>query len=304
MTDRPLVIYHWPCLDGFTAAWCAWEHFDGVVDLHPASYGDEPPDVTGRRVYVLDFSYPRTVLEEMHSKASSLLVLDHHRSAQEALEGLPFATFDMERSGAGMAWDHFKVSRRRPWLVDYIEDRDLWRWKLADSRAVNAYLRSLEPTMEQWRKLGMYLLGPARFPEPKLVECGQAILRWQTRVVMNTVERAGWGALLGSASDALVPIVNAGPELGSEIGNELALLAPFGVVWSHGANGYYYQLRSSPQRADALDVSKVASAFGGGGHRHAAGFASTEIAHKLFPESTLISDVPPGEPGPSQPFEF
>src|SRR6478736_8978193 len=96
-----LCIYHSPCYDGFTAAWVVRQAFPDAKFIG-ANYGDEPPDVRGKEVIVVDFSYPRDVLERMHEQAKSLLVLDHHKSAEKALEGLYYAKFDMSRSGAMM----------------------------------------------------------------------------------------------------------------------------------------------------------------------------------------------------------
>jgi hypothetical protein len=275
----PLVVYHGPhCLDGFTAAWAAYRFFAGQVELVPASYGDPPPDdVQGRDVYVLDFSYPRDVLERLAARARSLLVLDHHRSAQDALAGLPFARFDMTRSGAAMAWDHFHGGPARllprPWLVEYVQDRDLWTWKLPHSREVSAYLRSLEPTMREWDVLA------AQDRVREVAPFGAAILRYQEQLVRSAVERAGAARLPGI--DAVVPCVNA-TELASEIGNELAKSAPFAIIWWASADGtVHYSLRSSAAFPGHVDVSAVARALGGGGHRHAAGCHAPAPVHAL-----------------------
>ena len=101
MTKR-LVIYHGHCLDGFTAAWAAYQSpLWRDAEFYAASYQQPPPEVFNRFVLVVDFSYPRDVMLAMQQVASGLSVLDHHKTAKEALDGLPFATFDMDRSGAG-----------------------------------------------------------------------------------------------------------------------------------------------------------------------------------------------------------
>jgi oligoribonuclease NrnB/cAMP/cGMP phosphodiesterase (DHH superfamily) len=119
-----LVIYHGNCTDGFTAAWVAARAL-GATELYPAEYGKEPPYelARGRQVYVVDFSYPRERLERLRATCKSLVVLDHHKTAEADLRGLDYCTFDMNRSGAVLAWDHFHREEPRPWLVDYVEDR-------------------------------------------------------------------------------------------------------------------------------------------------------------------------------------
>src|SRR3977135_3523236 len=90
-----LCIYHAFCADGFGAAWVVRRALGVDVEFHPASYGQEPPDVTGRDVIMVDFSYKRPVLEDMAKGAHSILILDHHKTAVEDLAGfnVPPATY-------------------------------------------------------------------------------------------------------------------------------------------------------------------------------------------------------------------
>lgn len=268
---KPLVIYHGPsCADGFTAAWVAHRYFEsrGGCELHPANYGDAPPDVDGRDVVIVDFSYPRAVLVEMRERARSLLVLDHHKSAEEDLRGLPFVVFDMDRSGAGLTWDHFFPLEDRPWLVSYVEDRDLWRWALPESRAVSAHLRTVPFELEAWTAVSLE-------DEATAAARGRAILAFVDAQVRGHVERATPAQLGGF----VVPVVNATAVM-SEVGNELARSAPFAATYSIAPDGtFQYSLRSRAENPEHVDVSEVAKRYGGGGHRHAAGFRSPDPVH-------------------------
>ena len=152
---RTICIYHANCADGFTAAWAVRQALGSGVEFVPAGYGDEPPDVDDADVVIVDFSYPRAVLERMAKWARSILVLDHHKTAQAELAALPqaqttwhqhkrcgvrlAAEFDMARSGAQMAWDFFG-QRVRPFLIDVVADRDLWKWQIDQSREINAVI--------------------------------------------------------------------------------------------------------------------------------------------------------------------
>lgn len=78
---KPLCIYHGNCADGFAAAWSVWKALGADnVDFHSGVYGQQPPDVTGRKVILVDFSYKRPVLEAMATQATSILILDHHKN--------------------------------------------------------------------------------------------------------------------------------------------------------------------------------------------------------------------------------
>ena len=146
-------IYHGGCPDGFTAAWAAKQAYPDA-ELVPGYYGAPPPDVGGCDVLIVDFSYPRPVLIEMEMVASRLRVYDHHKTAEADLEGLSFCVFDMERSGAGLAWDEL-VGGERPWLIDYVEDRDLWRFALPDSKAVAAWVMAQPYSLDGWDALSL-----------------------------------------------------------------------------------------------------------------------------------------------------
>lgn len=256
-----IVIYHGNCYDGFASAWAARRHSPNAVFV-PAQYGDAPPDVAGRRVLICDFSFPRDVLLRMRSESSDLLVLDHHKTASEDLAGLDFAIFDMERSGAGLTWDTLHPDHVRPQMIDYVEDRDLWRFRFPESRAFHAALSSLPMEFGAWDKNHL------RDVHEVLGE-GQAILRYIQQKAESMASRAGivrLGSHLMRAINVPVEFVSETAECLKDIEPHLPIL---GFSWDGERNNYYCSLRS---RNDGPDVSAIAREFGGGGHVHAAGF--------------------------------
>lgn len=260
---KRIVIYHGRCLDGFTAAWAAWLKFGDVdTEYLPANYGDDAPAVDGREVYVVDFSYPRDVTIRMHSQAASLRIFDHHKTAQEAISDLPCAVFDMQRSGAGITWDELHTSPR-PWLVSYVEDRDLWRFALPGSREVNAWVGACRrEVFGEWTALNGIGVGRA-------AERGEAVLTYIDRYVYEMADQARNVDFAGYR----VPCVNAPYICISELVGHLAETASFAMGWYQDRGGVYrYSLRS--RGSDGVDVSEIAKRFGGGGHRNAAGFSS------------------------------
>lgn len=262
---RPLILYHGPgCADGFCAAWIAHRYFGDDADYLPVQYGQEPPDVRDRRVWILDFSYKRPVLEAMGAVAAGLIVLDHHKTAQAELAEVRyqcpgFVRFDMNKSGGRLTWEHFYPGKEAPWLVAFTEDRDLWTWKLPSSREVSAALASRPRTFEEWDRLGA-MPGPG-----PLADEGAAILRYQAEQVEAQVKHAAEIDLDGHR----VLAVNA-TMLISEITGRLAEGRPFGASYFIRGDGKrVWSLRS---RDGGMDVSEVAKRRGGGGHRNAAGF--------------------------------
>lgn len=261
--NKRLVLYHGDCMDGFCAAWCAYVRFgsDGIEAI-PVQYGQAPPSVKGRFVYILDFSYPRDVLTAMCDEADFVVVLDHHKTAQAALTDYEHLSahikFDMTKSGGRLAWEHFFPGIEPPWLVQYTEDRDLWKWQMPESRAINACLRSLPTTFIDWDKY-------SNRGANSMVEPGIAILRSEQAIVAQHVKRARMGSIAGYT----IPVINA-TVLQSEITGELAKGYPFAASYYDIDGMRCWSLRSAE---DGIDVSEIAKQFGGGGHKHAAGFS-------------------------------
>ncbi len=270
------IIYHASCSDGWTAAWVALRsgQCDGAA-LYAAHYGGDVPPVAGKKVLIVDFSFKRPVMKEILASAASCVVLDHHGTAEKELAGLEAEaggeiTFDMTKSGARLAWEYFHPGKNHPFLVGYVEDRDLRGPEggiLPQTREVNAAIRSHPMTLEAWDGLHGMLQMPFR---DKIIAEGRGILRYQSQVVSDHVKLARVEEVAGHK----VSCINA-TTLISEIAGELAKGWPFGVCWFRTAQGkFVFSLRSA---ADGLDVSEVAKTMGGGGHPHAAGFTVEKL---------------------------
>lgn len=291
--NNPIVLYHGNCWDGFCAAWLLRKVYPDA-EFIPVQYGQEPPVVAEdkeRLLFVVDFSYPRNVMFRIGAmRPGGLVVLDHHKTAQAALDGLSEeltcnncgsceVVFDMNKSGARITWEwiwrnHFgkKYSSLlntetgevlyldvAPWLVNYTEDRDLWRWKLPHSKAITTCLRSHPLDFNLWDIFEKI--------DPKtLVNEGEAILRSEATMIENHVRHAREIEMDGHRILAVNATV-----LFSDIAGELATNGrPFGAAYFDRGDGKrQWSLRSTDA---GVDVSEIAKAHGGGGHRNAAGF--------------------------------
>jgi len=260
---KTYVLYHDNCPDGFGAAYAARLALgDGAIYV-PVSYGQPLPEIENESVvYIVDFSYPRDVLLELKARSRNLIVLDHHKTAQADLEGLDFCTFDMERSGAGITWDYFHASPR-PALIDYVEDRDLWRFRLPHSKEISAYIASYPKQFVTWHQIDHELR--TRFVG--VAAQGNAILRFQGQKVREMADNVRVKDIGGYE----VPYTNT-TVFFSEVGEELCKLypdAPFAAYYLDRKDGRrQWGLRSR----NGFDVSAVAKLYGGGGHAAAAGF--------------------------------
>ncbi len=267
MTLRPeevdLVIYHDSCTDGFGAAFAAWLARGDKAAYVPARYREPPPDVTGKNVLIVDFSYPRETLLEMRERARSILVLDHHKSAMQDLEGLDFVQFDMNCSGAMLSWAFFHPDEHPPLIIRYIQDRDLWQWHLPDSRAFSAGFMSVPFTFSEY----------ARYTQDSavqhLIAQGSAIVRYIDSEIARICKHAD-KRRLRVAPDLDCRVINTQVWV-SEVGARLCESADVAVMWhmDHKTGSWRVSLRS---RA-GVDITPIARSYGGGGHEQAAGFS-------------------------------
>lgn len=277
--NKVLCIYHGNCADGFGAAWAVRRALGNEVEFHAGFYGKEPPEVTHRHVVLVDFSYKRPVLEAMRERALSVVVLDHHKTAAADLAGydappnywiyrdiirtgvaLPLcALFDMERSGAGLAWDYFHPGQPRPALIDHIEDRDLWRFKLPKTREIQSAVFSFPYDFEIWD--GLMHDDPAH-----LAAEGVAIERKHHKDIAELVAITKRTMTIGGYA---VPVASLPYTLSSDAGNLMAQGERFAACYWDTAEHRVFSLRST---ADGLDVSAIAASYGGGGHKNASGF--------------------------------
>ncbi len=268
--DPPtLVLYHAECADGFGAAWAIWKRYPSSRFM-AVKHGEPPPEhVSGQRIVIVDFSYPRPVLERLAKEATSLLVLDHHITAEQALSDLPYAYFDQTRSGAVLAWQ-WAHDEPVPWLLQYIQDKDLWHWALPCSREISAALASYPFDFQLWNT----------FDQQELEKEGRAILRYENELVTKLAAQSR----LVNFEGAVVPAVQSSV-LTSQIGERLSSAHPFCLIW-HDRNGRrYYSMRS---REGGTDVGAIASSFGGGGHTHAAGFSIPLQADGSLPDNPRL----------------
>lgn len=261
--EKTLCIYHGNCADGFAGAWVVRKAFGERVDFHAGVYGAPPPEVRGRGVVLVDFSYPRNVIERLADEADYILVFDHHKSAIADLAGFQHPkvrmVLDNNRSGARIVWDFFFVANP-PQLVLHIEDRDLWRFALPGTREIAAGLFSHPYDFELWDTL----MEPDSLAS--LEADGRAIERKHQKDVDELLKITTRSMVIGGVT---VPAANLPYTMASDAAGQLAINMPFAATYYDTATERFFSLRSA---SDGMDVSEIAKLYGGGGHKHAAGF--------------------------------
>lgn len=260
--------------DGMGAAYAVWKALKDTCELLFISVQySQPVPVEELRafepehIYIVDFSYSAEILRAMESEHCPVTVLDHHKTAEkELIEWGGLRCFDTTRSGAVIAWEFFFCEEDAPPpppdILLYVQDRDLWKFELENSKEINAYIATMDDDFEQWDNF--YL--------PEAYDCGRAILKFRAKQVESRLRDVRMVNIMSKPFDSFfVPCVNASENI-SELGEAMCDAypeAPFSVSYADRADGCRsYSLRSSK----GFDVSMVAKTYGGGGHKAAAGF--------------------------------
>ncbi|WP_226458239.1 DHH family phosphoesterase [Quatrionicoccus australiensis] len=308
----PCIIYHADCLDGFGAAFAAWRHFGDAAEYLPMHHGQlcEMGKIADQDLFILDFSFAPEVLKELAATAKSVTQIDHHLSARKAWNGLLQAgadgkqsyqhpelplrvIFDLDKSGARLAWEHFHPTTALPLALAHIEDQDMWRFALPGTRAFCRALRQQPFEFSNWDDILQATADHNSARYRSLLEQGVAIESF----FGNEIERLANSALRmparlrGEAIDALQAVrheqeslsngeqswlaisgtaINANALFASELGNRLAEQSgSFGLIWQLAGDG---EAKVSLRSKGDFDVAAIAQRYGGGGHRNAAGF--------------------------------
>ena len=258
--------------DGFGSSFALWKALKDTDELMfiEVQYGQEPPyealrEFAPDRVYIVDFSYKAPVLKDFLNEFPETMVIDHHKSSLPELEATfeervyKTYTHDVNLSGCVLTWQHFfSEEEETPEILLYVQDRDLWKFELENSKEINAYIASLPKDFEEWDQ----------FYTPEAYDAGRAIIRLQEKAIERRLKDVRRVKIAGYT----VPCVNASDNI-SELGEAMCKAypdAPFSVSYCDRGDGKRsYSLRSR----NGFDVSEVAKALGGGGHFAASGFS-------------------------------
>ena len=266
------MIYHNKCVDGFTSALCCYLFFKNKnknIKYIAASFDDDIPNVVNENVLICDFSYKKEVMKKLLSSCKKLVILDHHKSAEEDLAEIPEENkiFDSSYSGAYLAWKYFFREKEVPDLIKYVQDNDLFLNKLYYTKEIISYISSFSFEFSIYEKFidNVYLKAGIKIGRDKMEETARYIERKISETQMLFLE-------IGDKY-YLVPHVQSytnKSEFGHKI-NEKYKNIDFCVIYSYDKekNKTFFSLRSNNNN---MDTTKITTYYQGGGHRNASGF--------------------------------
>jgi hypothetical protein len=266
----------------------------------------------GGEAWFLDLMPSYDVLKELSDVCVRVVVLDHHKTNMDTCDRILssnkedgnwsanlYLIFDMKRAGCQIAWDWITAQLPvttsdvdesvsgplpRPWFLEYIADRDLWTWRLPNSKLINSALFGLKLTItpDSINKLAL-----VQTPEEQEQYITQELMPYALAVEEFNNELLRSACYKATECQLIVPTTQQtyrvwlGTTIGSlrsDLGNQLCnkpladgTFPDLSASWHYEfpTDEWWISLRSLDTGAD---VSAIAKEFGGGGHIRAAGF--------------------------------
>lgn len=308
------VIYHKNCLDGFCGFFLLSRldimNQDALVYPDMPSAKSVPPNIGSKNVIIVDVAYSEEILAKIFDVAKYVLFIDHHVSIRNNVMNLIKMNqyehdyvYDEFKSGCSLVWDFF-YKGKMPDFVKYIEDNDTGQWKYKNTIPFVTSLRvkySTAPnkeSLEKWEKL--YGNSDNNDEVRMLVETGKTYMEYENYLLDKyskryTLERFPSMKICDDFKNVFQPgqyiaaLVNGGgcPDqnmLSDKIMDENE--CDFCIMWTFHMDKKEYVLSF---RSRKTDVAKIASLFGGGGHKLAAACAISMFKYNIhelfFPKS-------------------
>jgi oligoribonuclease NrnB/cAMP/cGMP phosphodiesterase (DHH superfamily) len=238
------------------------------------------------------------LVQHVRGNKYHLVCIDHHESAVERMlelkdryQGTPHRfIIDTDYSACSLTMRFFQLSSicyspEVCMLVKYVQDRDLWRFKLPESEVYNMAVSLLPYDFDAWEKF-------SERPFSDVVAEGRILKVYRDRLIGRLIQNA---REVKFYDGHIVRAVNA-PVLQSEVAGSLAKDSLFGVAYWQRADGkFQFSLRSRQ-----FNVAEYAQKHGGGGHPKAAGFEKDTLPYTL---QLLDIEKPKREPVDIPPIE-
>jgi len=273
-----LVLYHRD-LDGFAAAWAAWKRLGDKVAYSPVQYGGKLPEgLAGKHVAVVDFSFKPSPMDQLVEQASSLIVLDHHKTIlKDFPEGHPNLVLDLDHSGAVLSWEWFHPGVEVPPALLFVQDYDLWQWKLDRTRAFYYGTQGIPWKVEQLPEFDLAITTDIEHTLLRgTMLCDYVDLqvkRGLRQAVLVQIHPLGIRAWMYNGH---VPWYS---ELGNALARQEGSDVDVSLVWTYLAREKVY---ACSLRSQNTNSGELARSLGGGGHPQAGGFTWRGTIEELF----------------------
>lgn len=268
--------------DGCCAAFCVaqaikegrYSHNEDRTVFLAGDYGHDFPVnkvVQGETVVILDFSIKPEVLEQLFDRGCPVIWCDHHLSAIKQYENFPHEILGLQDTNfcsAALAWKYFFGIDELPDFILLLDDFDRWIWKYKHKSwhfILGIQTESLHPLTGAWSNIIKDI--QPYIEKGKVIDAYQRHYYEENHDNLFMAEFEGHPTLVANTQGR---------------GNFLFLGHPkydnavIRMIFYNTGGQYKFSIFSS-----SVDVSKIATKYGGGGHPGAAGFTCTEMPFQV-----------------------
>jgi oligoribonuclease NrnB/cAMP/cGMP phosphodiesterase (DHH superfamily) len=263
--QKIVVIYHGNCPDGFGGAWAAWKKFGSKAAYLPARDRSAPPvPLKNKIVYIIDYTYDAHIVKKLIKDNIRVTAIDHHISQEAATKMTEQYLYDVNHSGATLAWKYFHPLKKMPILLRYVEDRDIWKWKVPHSKELLMLVDLAPKDFQAWSILARDF-DDARMHAMYVKKGALLLLHYR-----SLYEKLLPSAELVKFEGKKIYALNCPYYFADDLGHILAMKThSFALLWNESGA----RIRVSLRAEGNVDVSKIAKKYGGGGHKKSSGFS-------------------------------
>ena len=117
------------------------------------------------------------------AEKNKVILIDHHLSSKEKADLLPGSVFDDKHSAAFLSWKYFHGGKKAPLIVLYVEDYDIWKFKLSNARELTTVLNLYSFNFKVWDKLAKMFQDKKQTKLKELIKKGGAIVDYQKSLI-------------------------------------------------------------------------------------------------------------------------
>lgn len=248
-------------------------------EVRTIDYKDEFPidDIEkDERVFIIDYSLPPDMMRRLMNRTMDIVWIDHHRTAIARYEGfdgiedIASSVLDTSHSGCYLTWTAIYPDAPVPRSVKLIEDWDIWKHEFAPTNEhFILFLDSMDThpmrAMDLWEEIFSDNIDD-------FIDRGKAIKGYVDNRNREFAEEFGFECRLEKFPRYRCFAMNAARCSSKGFASVDDGSYDIFVAFVYDGSKYSVSLYST-----RVDVSEVATEYGGGGHKGAAGFQSTVI---------------------------
>ena len=274
------VFYHNDA-DGKAAANVVHRHRPGgqkPEDFFEITYGIPFPfDIIskGEEVWIVDYSIEPEEMEKLLGITENVTWIDHHITSIEKYKDFPHKIEGWREDGiAGclLTWMYLwdvQDYHEAPKALQYIGDRDVWKWEFGDESKnffSGAELSNLDPLSEDWEELYDH-------PDQIMLK-GETVEKYKSQRNKLYIKEFGHVVEFEGMKAQCINIGQVDSSIFDSIDPDYK--TPLYIMYVFNGKFNKVSLRSE----GAVDVAKIAQKYGGGGHKQASGFECQELPWK------------------------